>query len=392
MRVYNSFENREYQPQKRRKRVLALVSDAFGAGGGIAKFNRDLLTATSASSTVSGVVAVTRTQSTPPKDLPIKLFYDTRGAGRGSHSIVSKMNYIREIFHIMRQFQQVDIIICGLISLLPIAYLASRIKRAPLWFVIHGIDAWQPHRSPLVNWVARHADGVIAVSGFTKHGFHEWSDFPLENIILLPNCYDPALYGPGEKSASLLHRYGLQGKTVLMTMGRLAANEQYKGFDEIMDSLPELAKEIPNIAYLIVGDGDDKPRLQKKAEKLGVADRVVFAGYIPEMEKADHYRLADAYVMPGRGEGFGIVYLEAMACGIPTVASKLDGSRDALRNGQLGFLADPTDLKGVQQAVTQALKKEKGIPEGLAYFSVGAYRQRTFDLLNQLLASGEKMQ
>ena len=96
--------------------------------------------------------------------------------------------------------------------------------------------------------------------------------------------------------------------------------------------------------------------------------------------------------MPGRGEGFGIVYLEAMACGIPTVASKLDGSRDALRDGQLGILADPNDLRDVQKAVLNALKKERGkIPEGLDYFSIGNYRRRTWRVLSDLFVSkGEK--
>ena len=97
--------------------------------------------------------------------------------------------------------------------------------------------------------------------------------------------------------------------------------------------LPALAADVPDVAYLIAGDGDDRARLEKKAAALGVADRVVFAGYVPEEEKADHYRLADAFVMPGRGEGFGIVYLEALACGVPVVASSLDASREAVRDG-----------------------------------------------------------
>jgi glycosyltransferase involved in cell wall biosynthesis len=85
----------------------------------------------------------------------------------------------------------------------------------------------------------------------------------------------------------------------------------------------------------------DRRCLQEKARSLGVHGRVVFAGYVPESEKADHYRLADAYVMPGRGEGFGIVYLEALACGVPVVASEVDGSREAVREGALGILVDP---------------------------------------------------
>ena len=85
--------------------------------------------------------------------------------------------------------------------------------------------------------------------------------------------------------------------------------------------------------------------------------------------------------MPSRGEGFGIVYLEAMACGIPTVDSKLDGSRDALRNGQLGILADLTNPEDVQKAVLDELTQEHEVPKGLDYFSVGNYRQRVVELL-----------
>jgi phosphatidyl-myo-inositol dimannoside synthase len=86
-----------------------------------------------------------------------------------------------------------------------------------------------------------------------------------------------------------------------MTSGRLAPEKRDKGLDEIMELLPVLSKQIPHIAYLIVGDGKDLPRLEAKAQALGVGDRVVFTGFIPEAEKADHYRLADPFVMPGRG-------------------------------------------------------------------------------------------
>lgn len=368
-----------------RKRILALISDAFGAGGGIAKFNRDLLTAASASPMVSDVVAVTRVQPNPPKDLPEKLIYDTRGIGKDCHCIQGKINYIREVAHVLRKYRQIDLVICGLIGILPLAYIAARIKRAPLWCIIHGIDAWQPDHSRLVNRSVRHADGIIAVSELTKQRFIEWSGVPAEKVFILPNCYDPDRYGPGPKSEALLRRYGLKGKTVLMTLGRLAGKERYKGFDEVLECLPSLAEKISDIAYLIVGDGDDRKRLEDKAKALGIEDRVLFTGYIPESEKADHYRLADAYVMPGRGEGFGIVYLEAMACGIPTVGSKLDGSREALRNGKLGFLADPADLQDVQRAILQALAQDRGkVPNGLDFFSVENYRQRTLELVHQM--------
>jgi len=114
------------------------------------------------------------------------------------------------------------------------------------------------------------------------------------------------------------------------------------------------------ITYLIVGDGRDRRRLEEKARSLGVGDRVVFAGFIPESEKTEHYRLADAYVMPGWGEGFGFVYLEALACGIPALGSKLDGSREALRDGDLGILVDPHDRDDLWQGLLEVLIRPRG--------------------------------
>ena len=382
-RVYKHFETPSYHSKDRRKRVLALVSDAFGAGGGIAKFNRDLLGVMSASPAVSSVVAVTRVQPKPAQDLPLKLHYDIRGIGRDLHCLNGKLNFAREVIRLMRSYRQIDLVVCGLIGILPIAWLAARIKRVPLVCIIHGVDAWQADGSPIANRIIRHADGVIAVSQYTKQRFMEWSGVDANKVMLLPNCYDSIQYGPGPKPEYLLDRYGLQGKTVLMTLGRLAANEQYKGFDEIIECLPALAHKIPDIAYLVVGDGNDKQRLQEKVQALGLSDRVVFAGYIPEREKADHYRLVDAYVMPGRGEGFGIVYLEAMACGIPAVGSKLDGSRDALRNGMLGSLADPGNPEEIVTTILEGLKRNRGVvPDGLEYFSYGNFRNRCRRILD----------
>ncbi|MEJ2670846.1 MAG: glycosyltransferase [Deltaproteobacteria bacterium] len=210
------------------------------------------------------------------------------------------------------------------------------------------------------------------------------------NYFILPNAVFQENYGVGDKSEKLLERYGLKDKVVLMTMGRLAAAEQYKGFDEVMDLLPRLAKSLPNLAYLIVGDGDDRPRLEAKAVSLGVKDRVVFAGFIPEAEKADHYRLADAFVMPGRGEGFGFVFLEALACGIPAVGSTLDGSREALRDGSLGILVDPRRPEEIQAGILEALRRPRGvILEGLEYFSFENFAKRCQQILPQVVKSRE---
>ena len=207
-------------------------------------------------------------------------------------------------------------------------------------------------------------------------------------MLTLPNAVHAERYGPGAKNPELLRRYGLQGKTVLMTLGRLVARERYKGFDEVIELMPDLIRVEPNLAYLIAGDGSDRDRLQQKVRAMGVEHRVVFAGHVPEAEKADHHRLADAFVMASHGEGFGFVLLEAMACGIPVVASELDGGREAVRNGQLGILTDPMDRERFRRAVLDALARPKGIvPAGLEYFSFRRFEERAHRLLSGMLSA-----
>jgi phosphatidyl-myo-inositol dimannoside synthase len=175
---------------------------------------------------------------------------------------------------------------------------------------------------------------------------------------------------------------------VLMTLGRLSSSERYKGIEEVLELLPQLTGDIANMAYLVVGDGSDRQRLEDKARSLAVEEYVVFTGYIPESKKADYYRLADAFVMLGRGEGFGIVYLEAMACGVPVVASKVDASREAVRDGELGILVDPDDPREVRAGILGALNRAKDmIPEGLDQFSYSSFERRLHRIIDSNIVS-----
>jgi phosphatidylinositol alpha-1,6-mannosyltransferase len=187
-----------------------------------------------------------------------------------------------------------------------------------------------------------------------------------------------------EKDSSLLRKHGLEHMRVLMTLGRLTASERYKGVDEVLEVLPDLIKEFSNLAYLIVGSGDDLERLRKKAAMLGLAERVIFAGQVSEDDKVEYYNLADAFLMPGWGEGFGIVLLEAMACGLPTLASILDGSREALRDGELGVLVDPRNSEDLKQGIREILSRPKKVPPGIEYFSFARYQERMHDMLDRI--------
>lgn len=348
-------------------KLLALVTDAFGARGGIAKFNRDLLEALCRDSTVEEVVALPRNIVDPISSLPSKLTFEPASArGKGAYVVAALGALTRGM----------DGVICGHLNLLPLAAMVATAAGVPLLLVVHGVEAWNRPTNPMIRASARRVDALVAVSDFSRRRLLEWAQVRRASIAVVPNCVDLEAFAPGERRADLARRYDLENRTVMLTVARLSACERYKGVDELLELMPTLSTDIPNLSYLIVGDGDDRQRLQKKAECLGVGNRVRFAGYVAESEKADHYRLADVFVMPGRGEGFGIVYLEALACGVPVIASSADASSEVVLGGELGAVVDPADSSAIRRAIQETLQQRAPARDRLAYFSRERFEDR----------------
>lgn len=361
-------------------RILFLVSDAYGGHGGIARFNCDLSNALAASPALETLTILPRRVPHPVPGLPARVVQHPAPAGKLGFALASALEAMKGY----------DLIVCGHINLLPVAALAKRLarrggRRPRLVMVIHGVDAWTPVAVSNLGSV----DFVLSVSHFTLDAFRSWHDIPADRCFVLPNTTDTDTFLPGPRPVGLETRYGLAGATTVMGFARLQADERQKGFDEMLAVLPRLIPDHPRLKYLICGDGTDRPRLEAEARRLGLADRVVFAGYVPEAEKVDHYRLADAFVLCGRQEGFGIVLLEAMGCGVPVVASRIDGSREAVLDGALGELADPGDSADLAAAVGRALARQRPfVPPGLtAAFGQEAFRGRALVLLDTWLAT-----
>jgi glycosyltransferase involved in cell wall biosynthesis len=323
-----------------------LLTDGFGGFGGISRFNRDFLSALSACVLVERVYALPRVISEPIEEtIPEAVVYE-RQAARG------RLFYALLVFRHAVRGPRADLVICGHINLLPIAWAAARLARARLALVVHGYEAWGPASHRLSNFVVNRIDAFIAVSRYSADRFVQWSGIPEGRGFILPNCVDLDRFQPRERDPVLVNRYGLRSAIVMLTVARLASGERYKGVDEIIDVMPSLLRHLPNLCYLVVGDGSDRARLEAKAQVQGLSDHIIFAGRITEAEKVAHYNLADVYVMPSRGEGFGIALIEAAACGIPVVGSSVDGSRDALLDGKLGRMVDPTKPDELIEAIT----------------------------------------
>ena len=358
-------------------RALVFLTDAFGGKGGIAQFNRDLLTSLCSDDAYGRVVALPRILFDRPERVPKNLTFRVESAG-------GRMRYVRESVRAVVR-ERFDVVICSHINLMPIAAAAAAAQRVPLLLVVYGIEAWTPPKSRLAARLVKRADAVVAISEHTKRRFLEWSGVDAPRVHVIPCCVDAGKFGLGPKRDDLLEKYGLQGRKVLLTVARLSGAERAKGIDEVMESLTDIARDVPNVSYLVVGEGTDRQRLERRATELGVSARVVFAGFVSEQEKADHYRLADLFVMPGRGEGFGIVYLEALACGLQIVASSLDASGEVVLNRRFGRVVNPDRPGEIKAAVVDLLKAPAhSIPRELSTFSVARFRARWNWLLTEM--------
>jgi phosphatidyl-myo-inositol dimannoside synthase len=290
-------------------------------------------------------------------------------------------------------FQRPNLILCGLVNFSPVALLLHKLFGIPYWIIAYGIDVWDV-TDPFKIQALRHAQKVISIGQYTRNRLMQEQHLAIDQIPLLPVTFDASRFAIGPKPDYLLTRYGLQPEQpTILTVTRLAGEDRYKGYDQILQALPQIRKLIPQVHYLLVGKGDDRPRIEQMIADLEMQDCVTLAGFIPDQEICDHYNLCDVFAMPSKGEGFGIVYLEALACGKPTLGGNQDGAIDALCNGELGVLINPDDIEAIAQTLSQILQKT--YPHPLIY-QPQALRQKaikTFGFekfqqtLSQLLAT-----
>jgi len=327
-------------------RILALVGDTFHAPGGIAQYNRDLITAWSEMDDIEEVVIVPRFASGPDSPLPRKVVQQ-----ESAHRLFSYM--LRAVITSRRR-APFDFVFCAHMNLTPLASLICGLLRIPLWLQVHGIEAWeQPAR--IVSRAAERAMLVTSVSRHTRRMFLGWANLAPDVVRILPNTVGERFSSEGEQN-SALEKYGLAGKTILLTISRLSKLEAYKGHEKVLRCMPKLLSEYDDIVYVIGGDGDLRHELKKLARSLHVDDSVRFLGPIEHDELPSLYRGADVFVMPSSGEGFGIVYLESMACGTPVIAGNTDGAADPLQDGALGVLASEDEIFGAIRGALQSAK------------------------------------
>ncbi len=362
-------------PSHNGKQILTLVTDAFGQSGGIAQYNRDLLLAIGDQNEDVHIHIVPRHVSSSIGTLPANIIqYRPR---------VGKFVYAAFVF-VTALTRRPDILFCGHIFMAPLAALIASMTGAKLVTQMHGIDAWNAC-THLQRKAVESSDLIFCVSRYTRARLLEWADITPERVCVLPNTVAEQ-FVPGDRDAAR-RKFGLGGETILLSVSRLDARESYKGHDRIIPLLPELRTNTRNLAYLIAGEGNDQPRLEALAQHHKVDDIVRFLGPVPSADLPDLYRAADLFVLPSSGEGFGIVFLEAMACGTPALGLAEGGAVDALCDGELGITSDAPDLV---DAIASTLKAPPTVSIDLAHnvrrrYGTEAFKKRAQILIEQVM-------
>jgi phosphatidylinositol alpha-1,6-mannosyltransferase len=362
--------DRRNKPIKRN--CLALVTDAFGGTGGIAQYNRDFLGALAALPGISTIEILPRHGRTAA-NLPPGLTQRPPRPDRLRYGAAALSAACR----------RPNLVFCGHLYMAPLAAMLARLCPARLLVQMHGVEALPPPTS-LQRRAVEAADLVLCVSRDTRDCVLAWSRIAPERVAVIPDTVGEA-FRPGA-DGGLRAKLGLAGKRVLLTVGRLDPRERYKGQDRVIRIVPELVARGHDIAYVIIGEGEDRRRLEALAHECGVAGRLRWLGGVPTQTLLQAYRMADLYVMPSSGEGFGIAFIEAMACGTPAVGLAAAGARDALANGALGTAVAEPDLA---PAIHRLLSDRRPAAEALANrtharFGHEPFRRRVEAVLHRL--------
>lgn len=241
-----------------------------------------------------------------------------------------------------------------------VAWLVARLTFRPVVIYAHGeeLTTWgRGGKYKAMRFALRHADQVIANSDFTRDELLGM-DVRAERIVIIHPGVDVDRFRPNLPCDDLKASISLeQGEKLILSVGRLSRR---KGFDMVVKSLPELARRGLRVRYALVGIGEDAEHLKYLAQELDVDNRVHFLGHVNADDLARWYNACDVFAMPNREihgdtEGFGMVFLEAAACGKPVLAGRAGGTGSAVTHGMTGYRVNGEDVTAVTDALADML-------------------------------------
>lgn len=348
--------------------MLLVLSSLFGATGGIPAFNRLLVAAAGEFAAAQGlplrIVALTDPMDGPP---PAGVAYVPCGGDRARCGAET-----------LRALPQHSFAILGHVNLAPLG-LVARLLGRPFGVIAHGTDVWTP-----LSWNRRQAlrlaRVVACVSSDTAAHVVSQQGVAAERCLRIINAIATVPEPPPVQQLD-------SGPLRILSVTRLHPDEP-KGIDLMLHALAGLPGR--RLTYTVIGDGDARPSLRALAETLGLADRVRFVGLVSDAERDAALAECDLFALPSSNEGFGIVYLEAMAQAKPCLAARVGGAPEVVLDGETGLCVEPTVL-AVRAAIVRlsdpALREKLGAAGRarlLSHFTYDAFRRHAFELFTRL--------
>lgn len=365
-------------------RIIFLCSELFLTHGGIQRFNRILLRALAevGQENRHSVQVFSLNDFEVSDRFAGERCLQLSGFGKNKKKFATQA---------MKAMRDADLVIYGHVNLLPLGW-GDRLLRSigSSAVIVHGDEAWRP-LPWWQRWVASRMKGIISVSSFTAQEFCRLNKLDFSRVSWLPNIIDPDwtewLNPISRKDQPSL-------VPTMISVARLDAcyRMRYKGIDTVIEAMPSLVSEFPGLRYIVVGEGPDRPRLENLADSLNLGNHVKFTGTVNEPELKEIYRQASVFVLPSGGEGFGIVYLEAMAYGLPVIAARAGGAPEVVLDGQTGLLVPYGDPEVASMAIRQILSDpalarrlgEAGRRRVKEKFTFPRFKERVVQILEKL--------
>ncbi|MDX2190580.1 MAG: glycosyltransferase family 4 protein [Bacteroidota bacterium] len=334
--------------------ILFTYLVGFSGNGGIERFNRCFIRACNeiceAKNNNFHAVSVYDSKTNP------EYLHESKFTGYNK----SKLRYI--LLSFLQSFS-FDTIIIGHVNLAILGLLIKCfLPNKKVILIAHGIEIWHIKIGYKIHFLKK-VNQIFCVSNYTKMVIERKYKLDSGKISVLHNTLDPGFSFPKsfQKPTYLLDRYKLSNEVpIVLTITRMSHHEKYKGYDLVLEAISSIVKT-QQVKYVLGGKytHQEKLRLDMMIDFLGLNDYIIFPGYIPESELIDYYLLGDVFVMPSKKEGFGIVFIEALACGLNVIGGNKDGTVDALLNGTLGTLINPDNVSEIESALSKNISLKK---------------------------------
>jgi len=290
-------------------------------------------------------------------------------------------NKVKASLYLIKNIYNVDKLIVAHLNLLPIVIVAKMINpKLKIYLSIYGIEVWK--KLPFMYQIFLSKIKILSISTYTTEIFTKYNNISKKNIFYLPPDTSVNI------DKNFQNVYG-DNEFNILSVTRLDSNDNYKGIDSMIKTIPILISKIPNLKYTIIGKGDDKDRLIELSKELKVQNFIDFKGYVEFIEP--YYQHCDVFSLPSKGEGFGIVYIEAMKYEKPCIACDDGGQTDVVLDNKTGCLCKYYDIDCLSERIITLYgdveKRNQFGKNGYKYllekFTFEKFKERLIRILNE---------